>query len=578
MLIVVDSPRKITTLKPWFSKDKLISVEFPLYTRFKRGRIRVDTWPDLKVFSRPEITQVQKSAVGSDVLCILDDTAYGRVQARDLALALADLNNTVSFKFVKAYTREAIESAAAVADVPEDCDIRYTVNRIVSARVEELLEAYCGDDSSMSLTWQQAHVLGAIRRASSGSPKLIDVFQDQAQRVYKGTFDESAEPAVSGLKITFRPVRKSVLDLATEDIDFDILYQALDRLRASGYIAVSEGLFESPVFDDIAEEVRTHLLSLNVDGLAEPVVPGFFVTNLARDIAKVPESDLVRKVYHMIWNDTLLGCCGPVCVDAVRACISGLETLYACPERQTWLAISGVVVSSEALPASLPAAAVRRQLEIPCATNRTLAVAASEAGFTSRDLWSACSYLLRKKFVLRQQGRWYLTSRACMSLHVLEHTFPDAINGRLSGHVQRLTDFHNRSTNNSESVRNLETMSEIKNYLSENSNTVDANDMWIALAGNAEPHVSANAAWVEETGAARGIVFDGATDEFQLVSPDQKVLDPCPKCEADLVNKGSIAGIREYVVSTELSPTYETTTRCASCGGVRPLLGILERT
>ena len=404
MLIVVDSPRKITTLKPWFSKDKLISVEFPLYTRFKRARARADTWPDLKVSARAEINQVQKSATGSDVLCVLDDTAYGRVQARDIAMALADLNNTVSFKFVKAYTREAIESVAAVSDVPEDCDIRYMVNRFISNRTEELLETYCGDDSSMSLTWQQAHVLGAIRRASTGSPKVLDTFQDRAQRVYKGVFDAEADPNVSGLSITFKPVRKSVLDLATEDIDFDNVYQALDRLRAAGYVAVSEGLFESPIFDDIAEEVRSYLTSFSMDGVSAPTVPGFFVTVLARDIAKVPESDLVRKIYRAIWNDTLLGSCGPVVSDAVRASVSGLETLYACPEHQTWLSISGVLVSSEELPASIPESEVRRVLEVPAATNRVLAQAASAASFTSRDLWSACSYLLRKKFVLRRQG------------------------------------------------------------------------------------------------------------------------------------------------------------------------------
>jgi len=565
MLIVVDNPRKITTLKPWFSKDKLVSVEFPLYTRFKRGRVRAETWPDLKVVTKAEITQVQKAAVGLDVLCVLDDTAYGRVQARDIALAMADLNNVVSFKFVKAYTREAIESAAAVSDVPEDCDIRYTVNRIVSNRVEELLEAYCGDDSAMSLTWQQAHILGAIRRASLGAPKILDTFKDQAQRVYKGSFDTSADPAVTGLSITFKPVRKSVLDLATEDIDFDSLYQTLDRLRASGYIAVSEGLFESPVFDDIADEVRAHLTSLSLDGISQPTVPGFFVTMLSRNIDKVPESDLVRKVYRAIWGDTLLGCCGPVRSDVVRASISGLETTYACPERQTWLALAGVAVSAEELPASLPEDGILRVLETPSATNRSLASAAADAAFTSRDLWSACSYLLRKKFVLRSQGKWHLLSRGCMALHVLEHTFPDAVNGNMHTHIQRLVEFHSRDTNNSTSVRNLETMSEIGRFLAENSRNVDANEMWTALAGKAEPHVSANAAWVEEVGTARGIVFDGATDEFQLVSPDQKVEDPCPTCSADLVN-------------TELSPTYETTTRCASCGGVRPLLGIVERT
>lgn len=559
-LIVVDSSRKVSTLRPLFAGTKVVNADFPLYLRFRKGKAKLEGWPALRPVAA-EVKQLQKHAVGQDVLGIFDDTMYGRVQARDLREAMSDLNNNVAFKFVAAYTREAIEAAAEVSDIPDDCDLKYVLNRFISSRIDSELERYCGDEGDVSCTWQQALLLGAIKRGTRGA-QLVDRYVDNTGRVYIGQYDPDAESVLKTYGATFKPVRKSVLDLATPDIDFDSVYPALEKLRGSGYIAVTEGEITSPIFDDVIDAVTEHADSLQLDGVGILGSQGFFVTSFERESTRMPEADFVKKVYDVIKRDTLLGCCGPVRSNMIVATVHGLETAYVQTERPTWLPLSDIPVGTTVEDPDPDS--VKRVLHVTGASDKDLVAAARESRFTSRDLWSAALYLLRKKLAIRLDKTWYLTSRGCLVVHVLDTVFPDSLCGAVADKIDALIEQHERATNNTPDLQRTETLGALKVYMDDNVKQVNPDELWTNFAGDAEVHVSANAAWLISTGTAQGVFYNGSTDEFEAVPTGQAVENPCP-CGA------------AHIVNTNLSATYETIVECSACGLSRPLTGIAER-
>lgn len=565
MLLVVDTARKVGTLRPWFPDDRVVSAEFPLYNRFRRGKARqkLNTWPDLKPVAG-EIAALQKIAHGQDVLGVFDDTEYGRVQARDLAEALKDLNNQVSFKFVAAYTREAVEAAQTVTSVPTDCDMRYMFSRLFSQQIDETLEMFCGADGDVVCTWQQAYLIGEIKRMTRDC-RVVDKVTDPYGRDLVGDFDESAADEIKAYSVTFKPIRLNILNLARDDEDFDEVVPAIEKLRAAGLVAAVETELTSPLFDDVIDAVVEHADKLEIEGSGSTETKGFFVTDFRRLSGSFVESDFVKHVYDLIRQDTVLACCGPVRATVVSATSKGLNTVYVHPERRTWLPLSGMPVT-QARPV-VDVEKVRKVMQATAPTNKDLADSAAEACMTSRDLCNAVLYLLRRKYVAHRDGRWYLTSRGCLVAHVLELAFPVALTSGISRKIGELVEYHNRETNNPGNIQQLETLGSFVEFVRENRRDVSLDDVWDSFAGKAEVHVSSNAAWVVESEAdpePKGIFYNGNTDEFEILPVGSEVFDPCPCGGSDVVNTG-------------LSPTYESVTECPACGVTRPLVGVPDK-
>ncbi len=565
MLLVVDAARKVSTLRPWFPEDRVVSVEFPLYNRFKRGKSRhkLNTWPDLKPVPG-EIASLQKIAHGQDVLGIFDDTEYGRVQARDLSEALKDLNNQVSFKFVAAYTREAVDAAPTVTSVPTDCDLRYMFSRLFSQQIDDVLEMFCGSDGDVVCTWQQAYLIGEIKRMTRDC-RVVDVASDEYGRELVGTFDETSPNTIKAYSATFKPIRLNILGLARTVEDLDEVVPALEKLRAAGLVAVAETELTSPLFDDVIDDVVEYAEKLEIEGVGSPETKGFFVTDFRKLSSSFVESDFVKHVYDLIRQDTILACCGPVRATAVSASAQGLSTMYVHPERRTWLPLSGMPVTQ--VRPVVDASKVRRIMKAAAPTNKDLADSALAAAMTSRDLCSAVLYLLRRKYVVCRDGLWYLTSRGCLVAHVLELAFPVALTTDVSRKIGELVEYHNRETNNPVNIQQLETLGSFVEFIRENRRDVSLDDVWDSFAGKAEVHVSSSAAWVIESEAdpePKGIFYNGNTDEFEILPVGSEVFDPCPCGGSDVVNTG-------------LSPTYESVTECPACGVTRPLVGVPEK-
>lgn len=561
MLVVVDSTRKVSTLRAFMSEHKVISVEFPLYNRFRRGKAKLDVWPVLRPVAA-EIKLLQKQAHGQDVLGIFDDSDYGRVQARDLVEALSDLNNAVTLKFVRAYTPQAIDAAELVYEAPSDCDIKYVINRLVSDRITTELERYAGEDGDLACTWQQAVLLHSIRCAAT-VPEAMDKYVDAHGRVYTGKFDADAPATVRTYIATFRPVRKSILDLVDAGIDIEDVQPGLDKLRSSGHVAVGETKITADLFEGVIDSVLAHADSLQLEGFVpDSESSGFFVTDFERDSARLPDADYVKALHRLIKTETLLGCCGPLRGNMVVANVRGLETSYVHPERQSWLPLS--IPVSDYPPDTPEPDQVRDALLADGASNRHLTNTAAGCRMTARDVWLATRWLLLKKLAVRRDGFWYLTSRGCLVLHILDLVFPLVTTASIADKIDALVEQHHKETNNTTEIRRLETMSAVKTLLIDNIHDVNPNDLWEQLAGDDEVNVSPHAAWVVSAGTTQGLYFNAATGDFEPVDTGVSVFDPCPCGAARFVN-------------TALSPTYETVVECPACGLVRPLIGILEK-
>jgi len=560
VLVVVDSPKKVSTLRTQFPGDKVISVEFPLYVRFRRGKVKLDAFPALRPSSAPEIKQLQKLAHGVDVLGVFDDTDYGRVLARDLSEALADLNNSVVFKFVRAYSPDAVAEAPTQTGVHPECDVKYVVNRFISARIDELLQEYCGDTSDLTCTWQQAYLLSCIRSGLK-EPVLVDTYTDSLGRTYTGRYDASRQRVVQRTPCQVATPVLSVLDLADNVSDFESVYTALDRLRSLGLIPVAAAALSS--FEDTYDTVCGYLERLGIDRGSDHPLPGYFVLDITKDVSRVPEADFVRSVYSKIKNETFLRACSSARVLLHAGSVCGLRFSHFVQER-TWLPLSALPTFPECPPVVPSPEKVRRLASCSAATNADLVCAAETAGFTDRDLWSACLYLQRKQLAFRRDGKWYLTSRGVVVLHILEHAFPDVLTAGTATFVSRTVEEHLRVTNNPVVLQQEITVAAVHEYLSREVLDLDLQTMWDGFAGlpsDADVHVSAGAAWLVYRGDAYGLRL-GASGPV-AVETDTAVYDTCT-CGCDVVN-------------TSLSPTYETSVVCPSCGIQRPLAFFLPK-
>ena len=180
---------------------------------------------------------------------------------------------------------------------------------------------------------------------------------------------------------------------------------------------------------------------------------------------------------------------------------------------------------------------------------------------SDRDLWSACTWLVRKSFVVLRGKHWFLGSRGCLAVKLLSETLAVSLTPSLGKHIRETCrDYLDTATNSSDEIRQAELLVSFNAYLEEQTRRIDPVSFWSDFAGSAQPNVSDSAVWFDKGSQKYGLAL--SSGDFTMVPEHVRVFDPCPVCRADLVD-------------TILDTTYVTAVAC-SCGITRPAVSVLK--
>lgn len=422
-LIVTDASAKIPNLRTAFPADQVVAVDFPLFGRYtKSAKVKSDTWPKLKPIAKAKIEKlVALASRVHSVIGVFDATAYGKVLARDIQEALCGVNAQVSFLFPDDF-RPATIAAAQSVSLDYAPDTTFVVDRMISHRLNTLVESAYNLNAGVELTRQQAYVIGLLHRACLSFKPYA--FKDKAGRVFT-----ALDHGIDRLQVNQRQTQVSShpKPLICAPIAWDRLWPAVEKLQAQGIITNSE----VPLPDDCYEEYVALVESWGLQPRPKPPRCRYLWPTSPQSFNSrmIVDELAARPLYEWLLIQAVAACCEPsTCVE-----LSGVAGSFK------YVGVIEQPVSVAPLAeVEITPPIMLEQPEIERVTlNQTLVplheLASSARNMLSeRETWSAISWLLRKKLIVKNATGLYLSSRGCSVAMFLEDAFPDALRTRLT--------------------------------------------------------------------------------------------------------------------------------------------------
>jgi hypothetical protein len=422
-LIVTDASAKIPSLRTAFPADQVVAVDFPLFGRYtKTAKVKSDSWPKLKPIAKAKIDKlVTLASRCHHVVGVFDATTYGKVLARDVQEALCGVNAQVSFLFPDDF-RPATIAAAQHTTLETSPDTPFVLDRMITHRLNTLLDSAYNVGAGVELTRQQAYVLGLLHRACLNFKPYA--FNDKAGRVFT-----ALDRKIDKLEMKQRQIEVSATPtpLICAPVAWDRLWPAVEKLQAQGLITASEVALPDSCYDEYVNLVE----SWGLQPCPNPPRSRYlWPTAPASSNARMIIDELAaRPLYEWLVIQAGAACCEPSQSVELLGIAGSFKYKGVIEAARSVAPLADINVTPPVLLEQPTAERVTlNQKLIPL---REIASAARNM-LSERETWSSISWLLRKKLIIKNAHGVYLSSRGCSAAMLLEEAFPDAMRTRLT--------------------------------------------------------------------------------------------------------------------------------------------------
>jgi len=397
-------------------------VDFPLFGRYtKTAKVKSDAWPKLKPLAKAKIEKlVSLASRCQQVVGVFDANSYGRVLARDMQEALCGVNAQVSFLFPDDF-RPATIASTQTTELESGPDTRFVIDRMLSQRLNSLFEQMYNVGASIELTRQQAYVLGILHRSCQAYKPYS--FKDKHGREFTG-----------GRNIdTLRTTQRNAVLIAQPasiicaPVPWERLWAAVEKLQAQGVITSGEIGMPDECYDEYVKLVESWGLKAAPNPPRNlylwPTQPSSFNPRM------IVDELAARPLYEWLVVQAGIACCEPI--DAVELTgVAGSLRYMGAIEHYPSFAPLADIKTTKPIMLEQPVAS-RLELNANLVPLREIADAARNL-LSEREVWSALSWLLRKKFIVKNGHGIYLSSRGCSVVMALDAAFPSSLNTGLT--------------------------------------------------------------------------------------------------------------------------------------------------